>query len=46
MWFEFDKKMEGNDYFILIDNVTHYNYVSELNNLFSVFDHILKWLPW
>lgn len=27
MWFEFDKKMEGNDYFILIDNVTHYNYL-------------------
>lgn len=22
MWFEFDKKKEGNDYFILIDNVT------------------------
>lgn len=21
------KKMEGNDYFILIDNVTHYNYL-------------------
>lgn len=27
MWFEFDKKKEGNDYFILIDNVTHYNYL-------------------